>query len=268
MRIARPLAVTAAALTLAVGVPLATGSTSAWAVCSEASPLPAGTPAPKHRGTLAVEALKTLPTRITAGGAPVEVPVRITNRTDAAYRQVEPMISLGHFYDTSTDLQIKQVTVEWRQGKGAWQKLGIQQGCTRGLVNRDVLPRLALEQGESAELTFRIGLVADVPKALDTVMYTVSAQGEDRTESTVHATLKVAPATAKASPTPAPARPSPASAATKASPTAAPTQQADAATELASTGPSTPNTFLALSALGAIAFGAAVLATVRWRRSH
>ncbi|MGW2401498.1 hypothetical protein ACWCYY_33590 [Kitasatospora sp. NPDC001664] len=279
MRIARPLAVTAAALTLAVGVPLATGSTSAWAVCG-ATPTPHPAPAAKHQGTLEVKALKTLPTTITAGGAQVEVPVRITNRTDAPYQQVEPQFSVGHYYDMKADVAVEQVAVEWRQGKGPWKKLGLQLGCTRGLVNQDVLPRLALKQGESAELSFRFSLVAAVPKALDTVSYTVFAQGEDLNAGSVGATLRVTPASApKSTPTAKPSAAAPvakaaAAEAPKSAPSTSPSasattvQQDVAATELASTGPRTPNTFLVLSALGAIALGAGVLAAVRWSRSH
>ncbi|MFJ8040081.1 hypothetical protein ACIRBX_06130 [Kitasatospora sp. NPDC096147] len=296
MRIARPLAVTAAALTFAVGVPLATGSSAAWAVCSAANPLPSTAPAPRHQGTLEVKALTAPPTRITAGGAQVEVPIRITNRTDAPYRQVEPLFSIGHFYDMKADLAAEQVKVEWRQGRGSWKKLGLQPGCTRGLVNQDTLPRLALKQGESAELSFRFALVGGVPKALDTVMYSVSAQGEDLVGGGTQGTLKVAPAAPKPATTkapttkpattkatapgttapttkgtaPAPGTTAPTTKGTAPAPsgTATPVQQDVAATELASTGPSTPTTFVFLSALGVIALGGAVLTAVRWSRSH
>ncbi|MFD0568701.1 hypothetical protein ACFQ0T_04630 [Kitasatospora gansuensis] len=217
MRITRSAATVLAALTLAVGVPVASGGNTAWAVCGLdlKSPWPGQPRPPKHQGELQVTELKTSPTQITAGGPAVEIPVRITNRTDAAYQEVEPSIGLGHFYDNSIDLKLEDVRVSWKNGTGGWHNLELQPGCTRGIVNEDeALPMLALDKGQSADLTFRIALVSGVPKALDTLNYSIGAATQDRNDGGIGGKLTVnfpkpTPAPPTAAPTTPPVAPQP-----------------------------------------------------------
>ncbi|MER5867856.1 hypothetical protein [Kitasatospora sp. NPDC002040] len=276
MRTSRSAATVTAVLALTACINFLATDT-AWAVCGNGPKDPSGgKPRPaKHQGELQVTALKALPTQITAGGAAVELPVRITNRTDAAYEQVEPSLGLGHFYDMSVDLQLRDVKVSWKKGDGKWHDLALQPGCTRGIVNKDgALPMLALGKGESAELTYRIAVVASVPKALDTITYSANATGPDLVSGTVGGTLNVLrpkPATTAPAPrTTPPATPAATPVAVTAEqseqsePAAAPSQ-APAPAELAETGSTTPNTFLLASAAAFIALGATVLTVIRRR---
>ncbi|WP_457033375.1 hypothetical protein [Kitasatospora sp. P5_F3] len=256
MRMSRSAATVTAALVLSVGLPVVAGGSSAWAVCghdlkgrTQSQPHPA-----KHQGELTVTQLKS-PAEITVGGAAVDIPVRITNNTDGDYQAVEPAIGLGHFVD-GHDLTAKDVRTSWRKGTGSWQQLALQPGCTRGLVNEDeALPMLALRKGESVELTFRIGVPAGAPTGLGFVTYSVSATGEDWLAGNAKGG-RLSAVRPKASPAPVP---TPARATASSAPTAA-------VTELAETGPRTPNTLLLASAAAFVALGAAILLTVRRTR--
>ncbi|WP_354642561.1 hypothetical protein [Kitasatospora camelliae] len=281
------VATTTAALTLGIALPLLTGGTSAWAVCGSDLHDAGRTPAPAHQGELSVTQNATFDS-ITAGGATVEIPVRITNTTDAAYERVEPMIGLAHFVN-GHDLNPTDVKVSWKQGKGGWHALPLQPGCTRGIVNKsDTLPMLKLGKGESADITFRFSVPADVRKDLDWFDYSLSAQGEDNKSGTALGTLTVVHPIASAKPTapeptatatkPAGAAVVPAAVttaaatadtqATQAAPATPAAAEGDGTTELASTGSNGPTTVLAAAGAVLIVIGGGAHLVLRRRAAE
>ncbi|MGW2249411.1 LAETG motif-containing sortase-dependent surface protein [Kitasatospora sp. NPDC001660] len=292
----RRIAVLAATTVLAGGVQVIAASDSAWA-CSgpyeSVAPTTAPTaPTTTHHGDVTPGFHQTRDGQtITAGGPKVEVGVGITNFTGAPYDNVVATLSLYN-PDHGTNLRPEDFTVE-ANADGTWQPLALRHGCDPTLFTNSAPATTIqhLEDGRAAHLTFRIGLSAKAPKDLTRIQIGILGQAPDSPSEvgksflTFPVARSAAPTTAKptatAEPKPAPAEPAadrtptaPASAAAEApkspkSPAPQVTSSTPATTapvgtpELAQTGSSETNGFLAASAAALLALGAGVLIAVR-----
>ncbi|MEV7186490.1 LPXTG cell wall anchor domain-containing protein [Kitasatospora sp. NPDC093102] len=296
----RRLAALAATAVLAGGVQFLATDT-AWA-CGESDTTTrakttasvAEAPAADHQGSYQAGFIMTPGNRtITAGGPKVEVGVSVTNFTGAPYQNVSAL--LGIYNPAAGGLEAKDVTVEVASA-GGWKPVKlVHGGCDPSLYSVEspatTAPRL--ENGRAANFLFRVGLSAKAPKETTGLEFVALAKapGFPITSSesrSFHVARAAAPAPsakpttpAKPKPTPTkdtkPAEPAePAADRTKdtapaapeapktSTPAAAPATTAPAGTpELAQTGSSSTNTFLAVSSAALLALGAGVLIAVR-----
>ncbi|MFJ9839072.1 LPXTG cell wall anchor domain-containing protein [Kitasatospora sp. NPDC101155] len=304
----RRIAVLAATTVLAGGVQVLAMSDTAWACGNEAGDTtavtsPAAAPA-QHDGNYSAGFHMTPDGQtITAGGAKVEIGVGVTNFTGAPYQNVSAMLAL--FSPKSGDLRTEDLTVEVATA-GGWKPVALRHGCdpTIFTVDSPATTTARLENGRAANFMFRVGLSAKAPKDLTEIQIGTGAEApgfptEPGEAHTFHVARTATPAqpTAPAKPKPTkpaapakPAKPAPAEpaadktpakaaestkapaadpAAPTATPSAAPATTAPAGTpELAHTGASETNTFLAVSAAALLALGAGVLIAVRRLRSQ
>ncbi|MFJ7912235.1 hypothetical protein [Kitasatospora sp. NPDC096204] len=273
----RRIAVLAATTVLAGGVQFLATDT-AWACdgpYSANNPVVSEAAMARHHSGAPVSAfIAPVATSLTAG-AKTEFGVEFANFTGAAFDGVAPGLTLKEA-GGGNHLLPKDVTVEVMRG-GAWTKLGTDNGCAGEVVRVDTSPLLQpLADGHAGRALFRITLAAGAPKDLTSLTLTTNAwSGEATTGKSVSTTVKVvhpgAKPTQTAKPT-TPAKPAPATAAptTAVEPAAdrakdaAPAATAPAGTpELAQTGSSATNTFLALSSALFLTLGAGVLIAVR-----
>ncbi|WP_316522335.1 LPXTG cell wall anchor domain-containing protein [Kitasatospora brasiliensis] len=234
---------------------------------------------------------------ITAGGPKVEIGVSVANFTGAPYQNVSAMLGI---YDAGTGyLDPKNITVEVASA-GGWKPVKmVADGCDPSMHTAATAASTTarLENGRAANFMFRVGVSAKAPKQLTELGFvTLSKATGFPTEMGDHHTFHVAhpsapapaptgkpttPAKPAPKPTketqPAPAKPAadttkdaaPAATPTAPPATAAPVAAAPATTapagtpELAHTGSSSGNTFLALTAAALLALGAGVLVAVR-----
>ncbi|MFI2607933.1 LPXTG cell wall anchor domain-containing protein [Kitasatospora sp. NPDC018619] len=279
----RRLATLAATAVLVGGVQLLATDT-AWA-CGAPDDAPVTAPAKPSaadeqdrsvelHGQGATSAFLKAPAAITAGGPAVEFSVRFSNRTGADYHRIFPGISV--FNTKGATPKPSQVTAEV-MSNGSWKRVTLRNGCDPAVGG--TVPSLGapLADGRSVDYRFRLALSADVAKGIDGLQVTV-APNEGRGASTevavVHPAAPAKPTVpAKPKPTPTKEAKEAEPAAEKAAgtgkaegtaPTAAPATTAPAGTpELAQTGSSGTNTFLALGSGLFLALGAGVLVAVR-----
>lgn len=266
-----PLAAVAALTTGLTVIPAST----AWACGDASAPATSETNEPDHGSHPGVAFLNDpKATSITAGGPKVEIGVQIANFTGAPYKAIAP--SIGLYNPQSSDsgedlktvnLRIEDLTVEALKD-GAWKSLKVHHGCDPALrVDTSVL-NAPLADGRAQRYVFRIGLSAKAPKeqkSFDVYLGTNRGASPAPAKSTLKIN-RLAPKPTTAAPK---ATPAAAPAAATSTPTAAatpsqqPTATAASATELAETGPRTPNTFLLASAAAFVVLGTAVLVGVR-----
>ncbi|MBD0674695.1 LPXTG cell wall anchor domain-containing protein [Streptomyces sp. CBMA156] len=241
--------------------------------------------------------LKT-PATIGVGGPKVEFEVQIFNGTGADYHRVVPGIAF--FNPHGPTPKASQVTAEV-MAHGAWQRVPLRRGCDPAISGSVPSAGGPLADGHAVRYRFRVGLSADVAKDVDGLQVIASPSsgrgaitevkvvhpkaaatptapakpkptptkdakdakgttGTTGTKDTKPAADRTTTATPTAAPTAAPAAPK----APAATPTAAPATTAPAGTpELAQTGSSSTNTFLALTSAAFLALGAGVLIAVR-----
>ncbi|MQS13234.1 LPXTG cell wall anchor domain-containing protein [Streptomyces kaniharaensis] len=300
----RRIATLAATVVLAGGIQML-ATDSAWAACP--GPYEANNPTVSqearqrhHDGTPVADFIAPVPASLTVGSS-VELGVEFGNFTGADYDDAAPSLTLFSPSGVAHRPLLQYLTVE-AMHDGAWTQLAIDPGCLGEAIRVDTSPLLQhLANGRASRAMFRISLAADTPEALKSLSITTSAWAEvggtgksrsrtvkvlhTATEPTATATPKpTAPATKK----PAPAKASPAAPAkpaadkTAAAPaaeapkspapqatSAAPATTAPAGTpELAQTGSSSTNGFLAASAAALLALGAGVLIAVRRLRTQ
>ncbi|MFJ7912236.1 LPXTG cell wall anchor domain-containing protein [Kitasatospora sp. NPDC096204] len=238
---------------------------------------------------------------ITAGGPKVEIGISVTNFTGAPYQNISGL--LGMYNPASGGLDTKDVTIEVASAGGWKPVKLVHGGCDPSVYAvpsaANTAPRL--ENGRAVNFLYRVGLSANASKDTTSLVFVASAKaagfpekgGESRTFHVAHtaAPAPTAKPTAPAEPKPttsakpkptAPAKdtkaPEPAADTTKdaaptaeapKAPTAAPATAAPATTapagtpELAHTGSSATNTFLAVGSAAFLALGAGVLIAVR-----
>ncbi|MER7772436.1 LPXTG cell wall anchor domain-containing protein, partial [Kitasatospora sp. NPDC096140] len=297
----RRIAVLAATTVLAGGIQfLATDS--AWAcgapdtaaASKRTAAATSDTAAAKHDGTVQAGFFMTPSLTVRAGGAAVDVPVEVANFTGAPYRTVKPALSL--YNEEGAPLRSDYLTVEVGGPKG-WQKVPLVRGCDPNLFASSPSGE-SLSDGRATHFTFRIGLSAKAPADLHRIRVGVTANTEDGEHAPwVFKDMSVTVPQSKAGQPTTPAKPAPTKT-TKPAPTApakkaepaadktpakvtapvaettkspapqatstAPATTAPAGTpELAQTGASSTNTFLALSSAALLALGAGVLIAVR-----
>ncbi|GAB7181981.1 hypothetical protein ATKI12_1812 [Kitasatospora sp. Ki12] len=218
---------------------------------------------------------------VAADGSWTEFGLSIGNLTGTDVPKTAPAFGLSAA-SKGTRLRVKDVRVEVMQ-HGAWKPLKLDVGCIGLDADTDGLAQ-PLSNGRAANFMFRVSLSPDSPKDLTSLSLVTNATNDKGEEETWdHREVKVthpkaAPAAkptqaAKPAPTksakPAPAADNspadkPAEMAQAAAPSAAPATTAPAGTpELAQTGASSTNTFLALSSAALLALGAGVLIAVR-----
>ncbi|MFD8706283.1 hypothetical protein ACFV1W_27380 [Kitasatospora sp. NPDC059648] len=225
---------------------------------------------------------------VAADGSWSEFGLSITNFTGADVARTAPSFSLSTAVP-GTPLRTGDLRVEVMQ-HGAWKPLKLNRGCIGIDADTDSLAQ-PLANGRAADFMFRVSLSPDSPKDL-TALNLATDAGNDKAklESWDLRTVKVthprtAPAAVKQAPAakPAPVKPAtektpaapaaekaPAASAAEApkSPAARPTSSpavaapADTA-QLAHTGASGTDAFLATSAAALFALGAGVLLAVR-----
>ncbi|MFG2904185.1 hypothetical protein ACGF13_03850 [Kitasatospora sp. NPDC048286] len=234
---------------------------------------------------------------ITAGGPKVEIGISVTNFTGAPYQNISGL--LGMYNPASGGLDTKDVTVEVASA-GGWKPVKlVHGGCDPSVYAvpsaANTAPRL--ENGRAVNFLYRVGLSANASKDTTSLVFVASAKAAGFPEKggeslTFHVAHTAAPAptakpttpakpkpTATKSAKPVPAEPAAdrtegtapatpqAPATTPAAPapaTSAPATTAPAGTpELAHTGSSAGNTFLAVGSAAFLALGAGVLIAVR-----
>ncbi|MET9612479.1 hypothetical protein [Kitasatospora indigofera] len=242
------------------------------------------------------------PASLVAGGPAVEFGIEIANSTEAGYRRIAP--GLGFFNPDGATPRPSQVTVEV-MAQGRWKRLAMKPGCDPAIHSDPAGPGEPLAVGRAVRFTFRVTLAADAPKDLARLqMYAGagfgSATADLKVTRPVTATAPKSgapaakpssaptskpgamaggpavepaagrtPVTGDAGTTAGTTAPSaPAGTPAAGTPTAG-TAPADApAAELARTGVSSPNGFLAGSAAAFVALGAGVLIAVRRLRNQ
>ncbi|MFF2141100.1 hypothetical protein [Kitasatospora sp. NPDC058190] len=272
----RRIAVLAAATVLAGGVQVIATTDSAWA-CGDGR---FSTPYTVDKPTVPSADFRVFDSNsVAADGSWTEFGLSITNFTGADVATTTPSFSLASATQ-GAPLRTKDLRVEVMQ-HGSWKSLKLNAGCIGIDADTKSLAQ-PLSNGRAANFMFRVSLSPDAPKDLTALNLATDASNDKFTlESWDFRTVKVthpktAPAAQKQAPTekPAPAKPAaekPAAApateqkpATEQTPTAAPATTAPAGTpELAHTGASETNTFLALSSAALLALGAGVLIAVR-----
>ncbi|MEU9045126.1 MULTISPECIES: LPXTG cell wall anchor domain-containing protein [unclassified Kitasatospora] len=285
----RRIAVLAATTVLAGGIQFLATDT-AWA-CGDSDGDTTAVTAPaapaQHDGAYTVGFHMTPDGQtITAGGPKVEVGVGVTNFTGAPYQNVSAMLSL---FNPKGGTNLQDFTVEVATA-GGWKPVALRHGCDPTLftVTSPATTTPRLENGRAANFMFRVGLSAKAPKDVAEIQVGLVAKapgfpdvvGDTHTYHVARAAAPAQPTTPAPAPaTPKPVKPAPAEpaadktpakapaaapAAPVATPSAAPATTAPAGTpELAQTGASSTNTFLALSSAALLALGAGVLIAVR-----
>ncbi|ARF79496.1 hypothetical protein ACIG0C_01040 [Kitasatospora aureofaciens] len=279
----RRIAVLAATAVLAGGVQVLAMSDTAWA-CGDArfGTSPVFDPSVRKPTVPNSDFRDPLSNSLAADGSWTEFGVGMTNFTGADVAKAAPSFSLS-----GTSLRTRDVRVEVEQN-GSWKPLELNAGCIGIDADTDSLAQ-PLANGRAADFVFRVSLSPASPKDLSTLTLVTDAVTDKATlEYWGNRTVKVthprtAPTTGKPTPAakPAPAKPAPAeqTAAKQAaekteqpsagSPAPQATPSAPAATapagtaELAHTGSSGTDTFLATSAAALLALGAGVLLVVR-----
>ncbi|MBP0453753.1 hypothetical protein J5Y04_30045 [Kitasatospora sp. RG8] len=227
---------------------------------------------------------------VAADGKWNEVAVKVTNKTGIDAHGVQPTFGI-HAPGTAA-LRTSDVHIQWLDYTNTWKDLASAPGCSN-TVDADFTQRQRLDNGSSITFKFRYSLAPSTPKGVTKIqlvtdafrpggeangatdMKTVNvtrAQSTPDTKPTTAAKPSTKPAPAKPveDKTPAPTTPAPTSTATKApaaTPTATPSAPATTAPagtpELAHTGSSSSNGFLAATAAALVALGAGALIAVR-----
>ncbi|MER7846720.1 hypothetical protein ABTZ03_22520 [Kitasatospora sp. NPDC096077] len=276
----RRIAVLAATTVLAGGVQFIAADTG-WACGDQrydTPPVVAGPTVPTSAF------LHSDPTSIAADGNWSEFGLTVANDSGADVARTTPSFGLASA-GQGAPLRTKDLRVEVKQ-HGTWKALKLNAGCIGIDVDTDSLTQ-PMANHQTADFTFRVSLSPDAPKGLTSLNLVTDASNDKFTpESWDFRTVKVThPRTAPAADTagqqapagkPAPAKPAPAKAAQPAAekttaapaagavPTAAPATTAPAGTpELAHTGASATNAFLATSSAVLLALGGGVLLAVR-----
>ncbi|MER6299201.1 hypothetical protein ABT247_06440 [Kitasatospora sp. NPDC001539] len=282
----RRIAVLAATTVLAGGVQVIAADTS-WA-CGDAR---FGTsrvvdPTGPNKPTVPNADFRTPDSRgIVADGSWTEFTVGVTNFTGADVARTGPSFALASATQ-GVSLRVKDLRVEVNQD-GNWKPLKLDQGCIGIEADTGSLTQ-PVANGRAANYAFRVSLSSAAPKDLNALTVVTDATNDKSTlEYWGNRTVKVThPKTEPAKP--APAKPAPAKSAPAKSaaavpagekapatntpaekvpaekPAAAPATTAPAGTpELAHTGASSTNAFLALSSAALLALGAGVLIAVR-----
>ncbi|MFF2541220.1 LPXTG cell wall anchor domain-containing protein [Kitasatospora sp. NPDC058063] len=288
----RRIATVAATVVLAGGVQFLATDT-AWA-CGAPDDAPVTAPAKPSaadeqdnsfelHGQGATTTFLKVPTAITVGGPKVEISIKVTNNTGADYHRIAPGISF--FNPDGTTPKPSQVTAEV-MSNGQWQRITLRNGCDPAIGGESRSAGVPIANGRTVTFRYRVGLSADVAKGINGLQIIATpsqGRGAITEVEVVHPKPSAKPTTpAKPKPTPtkdakdadakgsAPAADttkdaSPAAEAPKAStPATAPATTAPAGTpELARTGSSSSNAFLALGSAALLALGAGVLIAVR-----
>ncbi|MCX5212459.1 hypothetical protein OG689_24775 [Kitasatospora sp. NBC_00240] len=205
---------------------------SAWA-CGDSMPGPsvsAPVPTATHQGSVEAGLFMTPgPLKVTAGGAPLEIPVEVGNFTGAPYEKVVPLFALSN---PSGGLDPKYVVLEANlPGKG-WQKLPLHFGCDPTLwTDASAFPGEHLDDGHATHFTFRLSFTADAYQDLREVEIGLFAEAEvgGVGKGQNHLVTVLAPAGPTSAPTAAPSKtatPAP----TTASPAKAPSKAPSPAT--------------------------------------
>ncbi|MFE7591397.1 LAETG motif-containing sortase-dependent surface protein [Kitasatospora sp. NPDC057512] len=281
----RRIATVAATVVLAGGVQLLATDT-AWA-CGDhrlngAYEAPANVP-----GLSPDTSIVSAKSSVVADGSWNEVSVKVTNKAAEDAHGMEPFLGI-HTPGSGAAARLKDVRIQYLDYTGAWKNLQLIDGCSR-VVDITGSQRQRMAANSSVTFRFRYSLAAATPAGVTTIDLLASTEmaGSQGPGDSGFKPVKVTPPqdTAGAKPTtpakpaptkdtkPAPAKPAteqtkdtaPAAPAPKpTTPTAAPATTAPAGTpELAQTGSSSTNTFLAASSALLLALGAGVLIAVR-----
>ncbi|WP_405360303.1 LPXTG cell wall anchor domain-containing protein [Kitasatospora sp. NBC_00085] len=235
---------------------------------------------------------------VVADGKWNEVAVKVTNKTGIDAQGMQPTFGI-HSADSGAALRTQDVHIQWLDYTNTWKDVPAVGGCYR-TVDADFTQRQRLDSGSSMTFKFRYSLAPSTPKGVTKVELVTDAwragaeangatdlkavnvtRGQDapaaKPTTTAKPTATTKPTTtAKPVTKPAPAKPvedktpAPTATATKApavAPAATPSAPATTAPagtpELAQTGSSSTNGFLAASAAAFVALGAGVLIAVR-----
>ncbi|AUY50794.1 hypothetical protein C2142_19660 [Streptomyces sp. CB01881] len=281
----RRLATVAAGVVLAGGVQLMTADSS-WA-CGGDTRLGGPLPASVGEHVAPDAAFTSAKATATTDGSWNEITVKVTNKTGQRADGAEAQLGfafLGNGTPRAQDLR-----VEMKDYTGTWKRLELQKGCYQGFdINNTQRQRIL--DGQSMTYTFRYALAPSTPSDVTEIQLVTDAwsAGSEHYGATDLRTVKInhpaAPkpttttkptATAKPTAKPTATKPTakpaadetPAAPAPKATPPATkstPATTAPAGTpELAQTGSSSANGFLAASAAAFVALGAGVLIAVR-----
>ncbi|MFF4923761.1 LAETG motif-containing sortase-dependent surface protein [Kitasatospora sp. NPDC001261] len=287
----RRIATVAATVVLAGGVQLLATDT-AWA-CGDHR-LNGAYEAPSNVPGLSPDtAIVSAKSSVVADGSWNEVSVKVTNKAAEDAHGMEPFLGI-HTPGSGAAARLKDVKIQYEDYTGAWKNLQLLDGCSR-VVDITGSQRQRMAANSSATFKFRYSLAAGTPAGVTTIDLLASTEmaGSQGPGDSGFKTVKVThpqdtagtqPTTpAKPTPTkdtkPAPAKPAAeqtkdtaaaAPAPKPTTPSAAPATTAPAGTpELAQTGSSSTNTFLAASSALLLALGAgALIAVRRLRRQH
>ncbi|MBP0452137.1 hypothetical protein J5Y04_21715 [Kitasatospora sp. RG8] len=259
------------------------------------------TPASAHKGNLQASFHMTPDGQtITAGGGKIEIGVGITNFTGAPYENITPRFAL---YNEKGATRIEDFTVEAATPGGWKKLTMLHGCDPVIHADTSSLKAKRLDDGRAVNFGFRISVSANAAADLNELQIFVGGQpeglpvadGDVHTFKVVHPastkptskptttakptakptttakpSTKPAPAKPVEDKTPAPTTPAPTATATKApaaTPTATPSAPATTAPagtpELAHTGSSSSNGFLAATAAALVALGAGALIAVR-----
>ncbi|GAA2824649.1 hypothetical protein GCM10010441_56470 [Kitasatospora paracochleata] len=268
--ISRFVATSAAAVVLGIGLPLLSGTGTAWACGDEQNTSVEALPE-QHATRPVIAFIAPTPGSMTAGGK-VEIGLEVVNTTGQAYQRFAPTLD---FYDVGGPTNISDLSLEVMKD-GQWIPLKLRPGCDPTRIG-DTSPLAApLADGATRRYLFRFGVTDRLETAITMRVYGgLSGNGQVPTFDMAVKPSKPAeqptsrPTASTAPTTPAPAVPAAVTTTAAAAPAA--TATATASTEpaaapqqeLASTGPSSVTGFLFASALASLALGGGVLYGVR-----
>ncbi|MEU8515191.1 LAETG motif-containing sortase-dependent surface protein [Kitasatospora sp. NPDC048722] len=243
------------------------------------------------------------PSSAVADGSWNEVTLKVTNRTGVDAHGMEPFLTV-YTPGSGDEVAVRDVRMQFLDYTGTWKDLRLIPNCYREVEAAET-QRARLDNGQSATFKFRFSLSPSVSGNVAEIDLLTSANragnklaggtdlkpvklahAQDSGPAAAKPTQSAKPAPAKTAKPAKPAKPAadetkaaapaapaaPAAEAPKspvAAPTTAPATTApDGATELAHTGSSSANGFLAGSAAALLALGAGVLIAVRRLRTQ
>ncbi|WP_052509714.1 hypothetical protein [Kitasatospora griseola] len=182
------LGVLAAAAVLGATVPVLGGATSAWA-CGDDQPAPSASasapaaPAPSASVAapvadlkLRVDSLWRDADTITAGGAPVQIGVEVSNGGTETIEGVRPFPTFFNYSDDAkSTLHPEDLVLEVKTG-GAWKTLPMKWGCDPTLRGDYSSLATDLASGQTVEFLFRLSVTTHSNAAQQKIEVSVGAR--------------------------------------------------------------------------------------------
>ena len=144
--------------------PAATGPAATGPALSSPSTPAASSPARTGYLTVTISGLPSHPT-LAFGGAPLEFTVTLRNATDQSYRDITPLVSIGHSTASTSPARMAPAgtLAELDRASGSWRPVVYdREGTGMDYIMADIVqqPAFTLGPGQSASFRFRIAFSA------------------------------------------------------------------------------------------------------------